>query len=446
MTLPQGWVETTIGEAAIINPKHDPATDRNKLVSFVPMPSVDEHLGAIVENAERTLADIWTGYTHFADGDVIFAKITPCMENGKAAIARSLTSGLACGSTEFYVMRPADGVSADYLWRFVRQSSFRTDAERRMTGAVGQRRVPREYLENHRFPLPPAPEQRRIVARLDALTAHLARARVELDRVPVLASNLRLSALDAEYASLTAQADRLPLRHFITSLDQGWSPKCESDPSQSDHTWGVLKTTAIQALEFRPSENKALPSHLSPRPRTEVQAGDVLVTRAGPRVRCGVTCWVRQTRPKLMLADKMYRLKSNPERALPPYLALMLNAPQALALLEEMKTGISDSGLNLTQEKFLSIPIPSAPLALQREMVDRIELAFARADRLEAEAVRARALIDRLESAILAKAFRGELVPQDPNDEPASVLLDRIRAERAAAPKAKRGRRAKADA
>lgn len=75
-------------------------------------------------------------------------------------------------------------------------------------------------------------------------------------------------------------------------------------------------------------------------------------------------------------------------------------------------------------------------------MVVRIETAFARADRLEAEAARAKALLDRLEAAILAKAFRGELVPQDPADEPASVLLDRIRAERAAAPKPKRGRRA----
>ncbi len=79
-------------------------------------------------------------------------------------------------------------------------------------------------------------------------------------------------------------------------------------------------------------------------------------------------------------------------------------------------------------------------------MLNEINMAFARADRLEAEAARARALLDRLESAILAKAFRGELVPQDPNDEPASVLLDRIRAERAASPKPKRGRRAAADA
>jgi type I restriction enzyme S subunit len=86
------------------------------------------------------------------------------------------------------------------------------------------------------------------------------------------------------------------------------------------------------------------------------------------------------------------------------------------------------------------------PIDEQREIVARIRAALAHADRLEAEAARARALTDRLETAILAKAFRGELVPQDPNDEPASVLLERIRAQRATTSKPKRGQRAKATA
>src|SRR5690606_27867880 len=92
----------------------------------------------------------------------------------------------------------------------------------------------------------------------------------------------------------------------------------------------------------------------------------------------------------------------------------------------------------------LRLPLP--PLAAQEKIVRKIQAAFARADRLEAEAARARALLDRLEAAILARAFRGELVPQDPADEPASALLERIRAQRAAAPKPKRGRKAKGDA
>jgi len=99
---------------------------------------------------------------------------------------------------------------------------------------------------------------------------------------------------------------------------------------------------------------------------------------------------------------------------------------------------------NITQPSLRALKLPVPEAAERAKVLAKIEATFARADRLEAEAARARALLDRLESAILAKAFRGELVPQDPNDEPASVLLDRIRAERAAAPKQKRGGRAAA--
>jgi type I restriction enzyme, S subunit len=111
----------------------------------------------------------------------------------------------------------------------------------------------------------------------------------------------------------------------------------------------------------------------------------------------------------------------------------MLNAPQSLDVLERMKTGISDSGLNLTQAKFLELSIPKFSLSDQKGMVRRIEIAFSWINRLASEATSAHKLIDHLHQAGLAKAFRGELVPQDPNDEPASVLLERIRAERAAA-------------
>ncbi|MDR6851752.1 type I restriction enzyme S subunit [Sphingomonas sp. BE123] len=440
MTLPQGWVETTVGEAAIINPKHDPATDRNKLVSFVPMPSVDEHLGAIVENAERTLADIWTGYTHFADGDVIFAKITPCMENGKAAIARSLTSGLACGSTEFYVMRPADGVSADYLWRFVRQRSFRTDAERRMTGAVGQRRVPREYLENHRFPLPPAPEQRRIVGKLDALTARLARARAELDRVPVFAQRLRNSILDLTFESVGSSL--ISLGEIGMSIEAGKNLKCDERPPNPDEN-GVVKVSAVSSEHFLALESKTLPKNYTPPERDRIVTGDLLLARAsGSLSLVGRVALVEQTPNNLFLSDKVLRLRV--PKNLTSWIYWFLRSPAGRSQIEAAASGISMH--NITQGSLSGIRLSIPAEDVRAIKLGKIAQTFARADRLEAEAARARALIDRLESAILAKAFRGELVPQDPNDEPASVLLDRIRAERAAAPKAKRGRRAKADA
>lgn len=112
--LPKGWVETTLGHIAAFNPKHKSDLLPESNVSFVPMSAIDEHSGKIVESASRKYKEVSKGYTHFSDGDVIFAKITPCMENGKAAIAQDLVNGLACGSTEFFVFRP-EGIEASLL-------------------------------------------------------------------------------------------------------------------------------------------------------------------------------------------------------------------------------------------------------------------------------------------------------------------------------------------
>jgi type I restriction enzyme, S subunit len=95
-------------------------------------------------------------------------------------------------------------------------------------------------------------------------------------------------------------------------FQQGWSPQCENSPASEDG-WGVLKTTAIQHGDFWPHENKALPTPLVPRKNIEVRPGDVLMTCAGPRNRCGVACLVENTRPRLMISGKMYRFRPHPK-------------------------------------------------------------------------------------------------------------------------------------
>jgi len=434
VTLPEGWAETTIAEAASINPKHAPDTDRNQRVSFIPMPAVDEHLGAIVENAERILADVWTGYTHFADGDVIFAKITPCMENGKAAIARGLTGGIACGSTEFYVLRPANGISADYLWRFVRQPSFRAEAETRMTGAVGQRRVPRDYLESHPLPLPPEAEQRRILAKLDALTARLARARAELDRASVLAERLRQNVLSDVFRPLNIST--APLGDLLEDVRYGTAQKCDYGAGISP----VLRIPNIQRGKIDLSDLKSANFDDREIARLSLREGDVLVIRSnGSLDLVGRSAVVAVDAVGMLYAGYLIRLRPTPSKLLPVFLHYFLASPgvrQALVGAAKSTSGVN----NVNSQELQALKVPLLPLEDQERAVTRIAMAFARADRVEADAARARALIDRLESSILAKAFRGELVPQDPNDEPASVLLDRIRTQRAAAPKAKRAR------
>ena len=136
--------------------------EEGTLVSFVPMAAVDERFGMITAHEDRRLVDVSKGFTAFEDGDVLFAKITPCMENGKAALARNLTNGVGRGSTEFYVLRPGDKVLGEYVYHFVRQLRFREKAKRYFTGTAGQQRVPRSFMENAPVPLPALDEQRRI--------------------------------------------------------------------------------------------------------------------------------------------------------------------------------------------------------------------------------------------------------------------------------------------
>jgi type I restriction enzyme, S subunit len=112
------------------------------------MPAVDAEKGAITKPEARPFGKVRKGYTSFREDDVIMAKITPCMENGKAAIARALHNGLGFGSTEFHVFRSNGAILPDFLYHFIRQESFRKAAEHEMTGSVGQKRVPASFLDS----------------------------------------------------------------------------------------------------------------------------------------------------------------------------------------------------------------------------------------------------------------------------------------------------------
>lgn len=155
-------------------------------------------------------------------------------------------------------------------------------------------------------------------------------------------------------------------------LQQGWSPRCLTTPSPDDQTWGVVKTTAIQFGWFDDIQNKQLPGDLAAKPAIEIQVGDLLMTCAGPRSRCGVPTLVRHSRPRLMMSGKMYRFRPKPGLD-PEFLEKWLLSPEAQRRIDEMKTGISDSGLNLTQDRFLQLPVPLPPPGEQRRIVEILE-------------------------------------------------------------------------
>ncbi|MDR3567885.1 MAG: restriction endonuclease subunit S [Syntrophobacteraceae bacterium] len=159
------WPLEPLNQACTINPRlprsHGLTDDH--VVSFVPMAAVDEVAGKIANPQARPFAVVKKGFTHFEDGDVLFAKITPCMENGKAAIARELLGGHGFGSTEFHVIRPQPHVLPEWVFYFVRRQSFRAEAKRNFTGTAGQQRVPTTFMGSAMLPVPSLEEQRRIV-------------------------------------------------------------------------------------------------------------------------------------------------------------------------------------------------------------------------------------------------------------------------------------------
>lgn len=498
--LPAGWCTETIQELCDVNPKHDPDTDRDQLVSFVPMPAVSDIEGKITNPQTRPLVEVWKGYTHFADGDVIFAKITPCMENGKAAVAEGLTNGMACGSTEFHVLRSKGGVLPAYLHRYLRQESYRFDAERAMTGAVGQRRVPKSYLEVTSLPIPPLPEQRRIVAKIEALQERSDRARGALTAIPPLLEKFRQSVLAAAFRGDLTRAWREqnphtePASELLKRIRQerrrrweaaelakmqarGQSPTSNAwkakyqEPAHVDSTdlpelpegwvWTTLENlakfnanaicagpfgTIFKAKDFRP---EGVPiiflRHVAPgqyktqksgfmdvnkweeyfRPYS-VFGGELLVTKLGdPPGVCAI--YPTDLGPAMVTPD-VIKMETNEEAARSRYLMHFLNSNESRKFAFGVAYGATRLRMNLSI--FREIPVPLAPLEEQMEIeriIDIFQNSIVQVERM------IQIKTDQLGSlvqSILAKAFRGELVPQDPNDEPAAVLLARIRAER----------------
>ena len=153
----------SLKECCIINPRK--SEDKRLIdefeVSFVPMAAVSEK-GTVNLTEIRLYEEVRTGFTYFAENDVLFAKITPCMENGKGAIMEKLNNGVGFGSTEFHVLRPIAGVSASHwIYQITAFDKFRKDAAANMTGSAGQRRVPASYIESYRIGLPPIGLQHR---------------------------------------------------------------------------------------------------------------------------------------------------------------------------------------------------------------------------------------------------------------------------------------------
>ena len=200
--LPDSWVWVRLGEVVEVNPnKIKIDIGENELVDFIPMKNVSESSPKIIEKNFEKFKDLQKGYTQFIKNDILFAKITPCMENGKTAIISDLKEKIGYGSTEFHILRSTKIINNKLLYNFLKQKGFREDARYNMTGSVGFRRVPTEFMKSYPFPLPPLEEQQEIVRILDEVLENENKVKelLELEeRIDVLEKSILNKAFKGE--------------------------------------------------------------------------------------------------------------------------------------------------------------------------------------------------------------------------------------------------------
>ena len=447
-----------LGEVADINPRfHRNELTDDMLASFVPMKCVEEESGQFVPLEDRKVGDVRKGYTAFRDGDVILAKVTPCMENGKAAVVGGLTNGIGFGSTEFFVLRPSERIDPKYLLHFVLQQSFRKEAARNMTGAVGLRRVPKSWLEQQRIPLPSIAAQRQIVAeiekqftRLDAGVAALRRVQANLKRyrtaVLKAACEGHLVPTEAELAKAegrtyetgeqlltrilaerrknwhgrgkykepaapdTANLPPLPEGWAWASLDQllelmrnGISAKPDADVGLP-----ILRISAVRALSVNFEEVRYLDAAASDYSDYVLAEGDLLFTRynGNPDLvgACGVVPIL--TWP-LVYPDKLIRCQLVTSGALPQLVAMMANVGTSRDYLaRRVRTTAGQAGISGGDLKGQPIPVP--PLPEQTRIVAEAERRLSVIEELEAAVTADFQRATRLRQSMLRRVFDGQ--------------------------------------
>jgi len=421
--LPPGWVSATVGDIATLT--DGPFGSNLKTSHYVedgPRVIRLQNIGDGVFHDER--AHVSTAHFDRLEkhqvrpGDVVVASLG---ERPRACLVPEWL-GPAIVKADCIRVRPAGAVEHSYLMWMLNSPPVRTEAGSRVKG-VGRPRLGLTGLRQLQIPVPPLGEQRRIVAaieehlsRLDAADASLTTASRRLD---ALARPIRQRVIESGL--------ELSLGDLLDTIEAGKSFKCDSRPA-SDDEWGVVKVSAMTWGTFREHENKAMLSNERVDPRWEIRAGDLLVSRANTTDYVGASVLVGAVRPRLLLSDKSMRLHVK-ATAHKPWVLHALRAPTVRSQMSAVATGTSDSMRNISQAKLRSVRLRVPPLEEQRCIVAEVEQRLSAIDAMRASLERAQRRSKALRAAILERAFHGELVPQDPTDEPAENLLTRIRAE-----------------
>ena len=433
--LPKGWVETTIGESITLNDKHVRILDDMEC-GFVPMSMVPTKYGESIQFESKAWRECKKGYTHFKNNDVLLAKITPCFENGKGALVDGLPNGIGAGSTEYFVLRSIDGlIKPKYLHAFVKTKDFLKNCEINMSGSVGHKRVPKDFLLNYPLSLAPLAEQKRIVEKLDQVLAQVDTIKARLDGIPAILKRFRQSVLAAavsgklieEWRGDTPTPALKNIGSLLTDIRYGTSKKCSEESGKTpvlripNIGYGKVLLDNLKYADFDDKELKSL----------ALQEGDLLLIRSNGSVDLvGKLAVIESQNLHCLFAGYLIRLRFDSDLVNSRFVALCLQSPPLRQVIE-LKAKSTSGVNNINTKEISSLEIPVPILEEQTEIVRLVDQYFAFADTIEKQVQKAQQRVDKLTQSILAKAFRGELVPQNPDDEPAGELLKRIAAARA---------------
>ncbi|MDC0490254.1 hypothetical protein OAN81_03310 [Paracoccaceae bacterium] len=418
--LPDAWAWATFGDVAI-----DLTDSKRKLAkkSYQPagrFPVIDQ--GEEFANG-------------FSDEDGLVSKASlPCVVWGDhTRRSKFVKTPFIQGADGVKVLVPSKAVLPDF---FFKQITFAELPDKGYSRHY-------KFLKAKEFPLPPLFEQRRIVRKLDTLSARTTTAYTHLSAIAKLVDKYKAGFVSAIFKGLSEQFGAIELGSICDRITKGSSPKWQGF-EYSDEGAIFVRSQNVLWGKLNLSDVTRLPAEFNEKQRNSVmERNDVLLNIVGasigrsavvPNELVGANC--NQAVAVIRLLEPNFEDAS--------YLSQWLISPGAQSQITENAVDVARANFSLGQAKKLLIPW--ATTEARKSALIKIQAAFAKIDLLAAEAEKALKLTDRLDQRILAKAFSGELIPQESTDEPASVLLNRIRAERASAPKPERGRKKKADA
>lgn len=358
-----------LGDICTINPRIKTFQD-DFMVSFVPMQNVSEE-GTVDASIIKYYGEVKKGFTYFQENDVLFAKITPCMENGKGGIARNLKNGVAFGSTEFHVLRPNPNfMISSWLYYLTSWPEFRKECEKNMTGSAGQKRVPKTFLENYEIQLPELDEQRKIAAVLDKVSDLIAKRRQQLDKLDELIK-ARFVEMFGDPVSNPKGWQLVPLGECVTTIDNGKSFVCSNETRKNE--WpAILKLSAVTYGEYNSNENKALLDSSQFIENAEVHSGDLLFTRKNTPELVGMAAYVYSSPAKLMMPDLIFRLNTK-DNCSKIFLWQLINHELFRKNIQNIASGSAKSMSNISKERLMQLVIYLPPIKLQNHFAAFVE-------------------------------------------------------------------------